>query len=202
MEDKDTDLEQHVIAMFHESIEAKMHAIDVLTPLIADAADMITQCFLDDGKVMLIGSGTSGTTAQQMTANLILGYEKERPSLPCICLNTDSITLGAIANESNYNEVYSKQIRALGQAGDLLFVVTTDSSSPVLVHAIKTAHDRDISVIALSGQHEGDIASILTPEDLEIRVPINSRTHLQEIHLLTIFCLCELIDRQIFGGNV
>ncbi len=200
MDTDDFDAVQQVINLFHESIEAKMHVIDDLAPLVADAADIISQCFLDDNKIMIVGNGTSGTIAQQFTANLISRHQKERPSLPAICLNTDIITLGAIANDSNYNEVYAKQIRALGHTGDLLFAVTTDSSSATLVHAIKAAHDREMSVIVLTGSDEGDTASILTQEDLEICVQSESFPRLHEIHLLTIFCLCDLIDKQIFGS--
>ena len=204
--DTDTDTEefditQQVVEIFHESVEAKIQAIESLAPHIADAADLLVQCLLDDGKIMVCGNGTSGTTAQQFTANLITRPEKERPSLPAICLNTDIITLGAVANNHNFNEVYSKQIRALGKPGDALLVITTNSSSNSLVHAIQAAHDREMNVIIICGQEGGDIAAILTAEDIELRVPNNSIARIHEIQLLTIFCLCDLIDEQIFGST-
>lgn len=127
-------------------------------------------------------------------------FERERPSLPALALTTDTSTLTSIANDYTYNEVFSKQIRALGQPGDVLLAISTSGNSANIVQAIQAAHDRDMTVVALTGRDGGDMASLLGQDDCEIRVPATSTARIQEVHLLVIHCLCDLIDEQLFGG--
>lgn len=194
-------MEQRIITLFHESIEAKMHAGEYLAPLICEASDILTHCLLNDGKIFTAGNGISAANAQVLSANLCNRFERERPSLPAMNLGTDFTTLTSIANDFSFNEIFAKQIRALGQPGDCLVLVTTSGNPSNLVQAVAAAHERDMSVIAFSGRDGGNIASMLDAHDLELRVPVDSRTRLYEIHLLSIFCLCDLIDQQLFGAE-
>jgi len=127
-------------------------------------------------------------------------FERERPALPAIALTTDTLTLTSVANDYHFDEVFSKQLRALGQAGDILLVYTTSGNSSNIVSAVKTAHDKEIIVIALTGKDGGALASILNESDIEIRVPSESTARIQEVHLLVTHCLCDLIDQQLFGA--
>jgi D-sedoheptulose 7-phosphate isomerase len=121
--------------------------------------------------------------------------------LPALALTTDSSTLTAIANDYSYNEVFSKQVTALGQTDDVLLAISTSGNSPNVIEAIKAAHNRQVLVVALTGRDGGDIAKVVTKGDVEIRIPSNSTARIQEVHLLVIHCLCDLIDTQLFGGE-
>jgi len=126
-------------------------------------------------------------------------YEKERPGLPAVWLGSNVSTYTAIAADYNYGDVFAKPIRALGQAGDILLVISSSGNSTNLVQAVSAAHDRDMTVVALSGRDGGDIATLLTDNDVEICVTVNSRGRIHEIHLLSLFCICDLIDNKLFG---
>jgi D-sedoheptulose 7-phosphate isomerase len=123
----------------------------------------------------------------------------ERPGLPAIALTTDSSTLTSIANDYSYDQVFSKQVNALGQQGDILLAISTSGNSTNVNRAIQAAHDREMQVIALSGKQGGDMASLLTADDVEIRVPSDSTARIQEVHLLAIHCICDLVDHQLLG---
>jgi D-sedoheptulose 7-phosphate isomerase len=194
-------MDQHVINLFHESIEAKMQAGEYLAPLIAEASTMIVHTLLNESKLLVCGNGTSAANAQIFTSSLVNRFERERPGLPAITLGSDFTTQTSIANDYSYNDIFSKQVRALGQPGDLLILISTSGNSSNLVQAVAAAHDRDMQVVAITGRDGGDIASLLDVNDIELRVPVSSRTRIHEIHLLTIFCLCDLIDQQLFGPH-
>ncbi len=195
-------MEQRVITLFHESIEAKMQAGEYLAPLIGEASEILVHCLLNEGKILTAGNGVSAANAQILSANLCNRFERERPSLPAMTLGADFTTQTSIANDYSFNEIFAKQVRALGQPGDCLVLVTTSGNPSNLVQAVAAAHEREMNVIALSGRDGGNIASVLDAHDLELRVPVDERTRLHEIHLLSIFCLCDLIDQQLFGGDL
>lgn len=194
-------MDQHVISLFHHSIEAKMQVGEQLAPLISEASEMIVHALVNDNKLMLCGNGSSSAIAQIFSANLINRFENERPGLPALALGTDATALSAIADVASYNDIYAKQIRALGQPGDILVIVSTSGKPGNLIQAVLAAHDRDMSVIALTGQDGGDISSLLDVNDIELQVPLESRPRIHEVHMLTVFCLCDLIDQQLFGVN-
>ena len=156
---------------------------------------------LNGGKILTLGNGTSSANAQILTTNLLNRFERERPSLPAISLSVDFSVQSAIANDYSLNEIFAKQIRALGNPGDVLVIITTSGNPSNLIQAVASAHERDINIIVLSGRDGGNIRSLLDPNDLEIRVPVDSRARIHEIHLLSIFCLCDLIDQQLFGNE-
>ncbi|MCW7553586.1 phosphoheptose isomerase [Endozoicomonas gorgoniicola] len=188
-----------IIRHFSDSIDAKIRAADALPPYIADSADVMVQCLLNDGKILACGNGGSAGDAQHFVSELLNRFERERPSLPAVSLCADSLTISSIANDSSFNEIFSKQIRALGQQGDVLLAFSTTGNCPNVVQAIQAAHDRDLTIIALTGKDGGDMSRLLHPEDIEIRVPANDAPRIQEVHTLIIHCLCDLIDESLFS---
>lgn len=192
---------ERVVNLFDASIETKRSAREQLPAAIVAAGEAITQCLLSDGKLLSCGNGGSAGDAMHIAAELVNRFEFERPALPAIALTADTPTMTAIANDYDYTQVFARQIQALGSAGDVLLAITTSGRSPSVVAAVNAAHDRGIGVIALSGKDGGDLAARLGPSDVEIRVPSESTARIQEVHLLVIHCLCDMIDRQLFGGT-
>ncbi|SEL00372.1 D-sedoheptulose 7-phosphate isomerase [Atopomonas hussainii] len=195
------DLQARIRQLFNDSIETKARAVDVLTPQIELASQLMVNALLGEGKILACGNGGSAGDSQHFSSELLNRFERERPSLPAIALTTDSSTITSIANDYSYNEVFSKQIRALGQPGDILLAISTSGNSGNVVQAIQAAHDRDMHVVALTGRDGGEMAALLLPDDVEIRVPSRVTARIQEVHLLAIHCLCDLIDRQLFGSE-
>lgn len=193
------DSHDRVIQHFHESIRAKQMAMDTLAPAIVSAGERMVACLGRDGKILTCGNGGSAADAQHFSSELLNRFEMERPGLPAVALTTDSSTLTSIANDYSYEYVFSKQVRALGQAGDVLLGISTSGQSPNVVAAIQAAHDRGMQVVAFTGKDGGSMAAMLDDDDVEIRVPANVTARIQEIHLLVIHCLCDQIDRSLFG---
>jgi phosphoheptose isomerase len=186
---------------FSESIQTKIHTADSILPTIATACERIVQCLLEGNKIMSCGNGGSACDALHFSSEMLNRYKHERPSLPAIALTADIATLTSIANDYSYNEVFAKQIRALGQAGDILLAISTSGNSPNILHAIKAAHDRDMIVIALTGYDGGKIPGTLQEQDIEVRVPATDTARIQETHLLIIHCICDIVDCQLFGNG-
>jgi len=184
---------------FNESISTKQNALSALKNPIALAAQHITQCLLAGGKIMSCGNGGSAGDAQHFSSEMLNRFEMERPGLPAIALTTDTSTITSIANDYSYQLIFSKQVLALGQSGDILLAISTSGNSGNVLNAIDAAHEKNLSVIALSGKDGGDIAPRLKGNDIEIRVPSESTARIQEVHLLCIHCLCDLIDHQLIG---
>ncbi len=193
--DVDDKIQQH----FKESIEAKINAAETLGKPIADAAQTLITALLEGNKALSCGNGGSAGDAQHFSSEMINRFERERPGLPAIALTVDTGILTSISNDYSYDEVFAKQIRALGQQGDVLIAFTTSGMSNNIVQAIHAAHDRGLSVIACTGKDGGDVAKLLNDNDVEVRVPANRTARIQEVHLLIIHCLCDLIDNQLFG---
>jgi len=194
-------MQHRIRQLFTDSIETKTRAMDVLGPSIEHGSQMMVNALLSEGKILTCGNGGSAGDAQHFSSELLNRFERERPSLPAIALTTDASTITSIANDYSYEEVFSKQIRALGQPGDILLAISTSGNSANVMQAIQAAHDREMHVVALTGRDGGAMASLLMPEDVEIRVPARSTARIQEVHLLAIHCLCDLIDRQLFGSE-
>lgn len=195
------DFQSRIIEQFNASVDVKTWSSEVLPPFIEAASQMMVQSLINDGKILSCGNGGSAGDAQHFSSELLNRFERERPSLPALALTTDSSTITSIANDYSYSDVFSKQIRALGQPGDILLAISTSGNSANVIQAIQAAHDRDMVVIALTGRDGGNMASLLGQEDCEIRVPATVTARIQEVHLLVIHCLCDLIDHQLFGSN-
>jgi D-sedoheptulose 7-phosphate isomerase len=161
----------------------------------------MVQCLLNNGKILSCGNGGSAGDAQHFSAELVNRFEKERPALPALALTTDSSTLTAIANDYDYSQIFSKQITALGQPGDILLAISTSGNSANVVEAINASHDREMSIVALTGKDGGPMAQLLNEQDIEIRIPSDRTARIQEVHLVVIHCLCDFIDTQLFGGD-
>lgn len=188
-----------IVDIFNEHIEVTSKCVQPLTPLILETSEMLVQALLSDNKILCCGNGGSASIAQHFTANLLNRFEQERPSLPAVCLSNDTATITAIATDTNFNEIYSKQIRALGLEGDVLVTLSPRGNANNLVQSISAARERNMVIIVLSGSNGGDVASLLTPEDIELRVPAINDARIHESHLLITNILCELIDQQLFG---
>jgi D-sedoheptulose 7-phosphate isomerase len=193
------DAETLVIEHFAESVATKQAAAQVLAPAIARAGQLMAQSLLDDGKILSCGNGGSAADSQHFSAELLNRFEMERPGLPAIALTTDSSTLTSIANDYAYEDIFAKQITALGRENDVLLAISTSGSSENVNRAITAAHDRALKVVALSGRDGGRMAGLLSDEDVEIRVPAERTARIQEVHLVVLHCLCDLIDRTILG---
>lgn len=192
-------LVERVLFQFDTAIETLTQTRDALAVTVAVASETLVQSLLNDGKILCCGNGAGAGDAQHFASKMLNRFERERPALPAIALTADTSTLTAIANDYNYNEIFSKQIRALGQPGDVLLAISTSGQTGNIVQAIQAAHDRGLKVVALTGKDGGDVARILLEEDVEIRIPSDSSTLIQEMHLFIIHLLCDLVDNQLFG---
>jgi D-sedoheptulose 7-phosphate isomerase len=191
---------EHIREIFAASIEVKQLASEALAESIAHAANLIVEALLRDRKVLSCGNGGSAGDAQHFSSEMLNRFERERPGLPAIALTTDSSTLTSIANDYSFDQVFSKQIKAFGQSGDVLLAISTSGESANVIDAVIAAHERDMKVIALSGREGGQMAQLLKDGDIEIRVPAQSTARIQEVHLVVIHCLCDLIDRRLLGS--
>ncbi|MDA9901349.1 phosphoheptose isomerase [Gammaproteobacteria bacterium] len=186
---------------FEDSIEVKQASAAILASPILDATEIMLNSLLNHGKILSCGNGGSAGDAQHFSAELLNRFEKERPGLPAMAISTDTSTITAIANDYSYEEIFSKQVLALGMTNDTLLAISTSGNSTNVVRAIDAAHEREMSVIALTGNDGGKLSVKLHENDIEIRVPSNRTARIQEVHLVVIHCLCDLIDHKLFGGE-
>lgn len=195
------DGETRVKAHFAESIATKHAAGNLLGPGIVAAGQLMSQALLDDGKILSCGNGGAAGEAQHFSSELLNRFEMERPGLPAIALTTDTSTLTSIANDYTFEDIFAKQIRALGRQNDLLLAISTSGNSENVCRAIIAAHERAMKVVALTGGDGGRMADLLADDDVEIRVPANRTARIQEAHLLIIHCFCDLIDTTLLGAT-
>jgi Phosphoheptose isomerase len=193
--------QDRVKQLFNASIETKIRSLELLTEPVVQAADAMVKSLLADGKILACGNGGSAGDSQHFSAEMLNRFERERPPLPAIALTTDTSTLTSISNDYSYNEVFSKQVRALGRAGDVLLAISTSGNSPNVIEAIKVAQQRGLVIVALTGKNGGAMRELMRDNDVEICVPSNVTARIQEVHLLVIHCLCDLIDTKLFGGE-
>ena len=184
---------------FAESAQLKLDAAEQLAPAIARAATVMTTALLADGKILACGNGGSAADAQHFAAEMVGRFERERPELPAISLATDTSILTAVANDYTFEQVFAKQVRALGARGDVLLAISTSGNSPSVVAAVEAARDREMRVIALTGRNGGRLAQMLADDDVNLCVPHERTARIQEVHLLTIHCLCDAVDATLLG---
>ena len=195
------DVVARVRRQFQDSAQTKLDAMEVLAEPLACGAELMAKCLLANGKILSCGNGGSAADAQHFSGELLNRFERERPPLAAIALTTDTSTLTAIANDYAYDQVFSKQIIALGQSGDVLLAISTSGNSRNVLRAIEAAHDRDMRVVALTGSGGGAMASLLSPEDVHMFVPHGQTPRIQEVHLLGLHCLCDGIDTLLLGAE-
>ncbi len=193
------DIHKRIVKHFKDSADLKLKVKDVLAQPIANAAQLFFDCLTTDGKILCCGNGGSAADAQHFAAELLNRFEKERPGLAAIALTTDSSVLTSIANDYDFNQIFSKQVRALGLPQDSLFAISTSGNSPNVVAAIHAAHERNMRVVALTGRDGGAMAAALRPDDVLICVDAKSTARIQEVHLLSLHCLCDVIDYLLLG---
>ena len=186
---------------FDDSAQTKLQVKDTMAQPIADAAQAMVTCLINDGKILACGNGGSAADAQHFAAELVNRFEIERPGLASIALTTDSSVLTSIANDYDFSLVFSRQVRALGMADDVLLAISTSGNSINVVEAIHAAHERGMRVIALTGREGGTMGEILEANDIHICVNVERTARIQEVHLLTLHCLCDAIDHLLLGGE-
>lgn len=191
-------LTNNIKSIFDASIKTKQNAKNELSSSIAIAVKTMTSALKNGHKILSCGNGGSAADAQHFAAELVCRFERERPALAAIALTVDTSALTAISNDYHYDEIFARQVDALAKPGDILVAISTSGFSPSVVRAIEQAHEQKMIVVALTGRDGGKIAKILTDNDIEIRVPSESTARIQEVHLLTIHCLCDQIDETLF----
>ena len=185
---------------FSDSIQAKIATADAVQDDIAAGAQLMVDALVAGKKILSCGNGGSAADAQHFSAELLNRFEVERPPLPGIALTTDTSTLTSIGNDYDFVEIFSKQVLALGQEGDILLAISTSGNSKNINLAIQAAHDRGVRVVALSGKDGGSMKDLLNDGDVEIRIPAERTARIQECHITVIHCLCDLIDKGLFGS--
>ena len=193
-------LPERVAAHFAQSIEATQEAADILSSPTAQAAIMMLQCLMSDGKVLACGNGGSAADAQHFAAEMTGRFEKERMELAALARTTDTSAITAIGNDYGFDHIFSKQVRALGRNGDVLLALSTSGNSANVIKAIEAAHERDMHVIALTGRDGGKIAAMLKDNDILLNVPHPRTARIQEIHILLIHAMCDCIDTMLTEG--
>jgi len=193
------DLVQRITDHFAESAKVKLAAVSTLAEPLKQASERMVHCLMNEGKILACGNGGSAADAQHFTAELLNRFEMERPGLAAMALTTDTSTLTSIANDYDFDQVFSKQVRALGQPNDLLLAISTSGNSRNVVEAVQAAHDRQMGVVALTGRDGGVIGELLGPDDIHLCVAHTSTARIQEVHILCLHCLCDAIDCLLLG---
>ncbi len=194
-------MEQRIQQHFIDSADLKYQCAQVLSKPIAIAIQAILACVTSGGKVLACGNGGSAADAQHFSAEFVGRFERERPELGAIALTTDTSILTAIANDYDFTSIFSRQVRALGQSGDVLLAITTSGNSANVLAAVEAAHQRDMVVVAMTGRGGGKMNQALRDTDVHICVPHDRTARVQEVHLLTIHCICDGVDAQLMGDQ-
>ncbi len=193
-------LADHIHQNFIDCAQTIQASSGPLAEATALAAERIVQCLLADGKLLACGNGGSAVDAHLFVSAMVNRYERERPGLAAISLTHATSTLTSIANDYDYGQVFARQVTALGAPGDILLAISTSGYSRNVLEAVSTAHEKEMTVIALTGRDGGDLAEILYEEDVLICVPAEITSRIREIHLLTVHCLCDGIDTLLLGA--
>ncbi|MBK6864717.1 MAG: phosphoheptose isomerase [Ideonella sp.] len=192
-------LEQRIQQQFFDSADLKYAAAEMLSRPIAEAVQALVGCITSGGKVLACGNGGSASDAQHFAAEFVGRFERERPGLAAIALNTDPSVLTAIGNDYAFDAVFAKQVQALGAPGDVLLAISTSGNSANVLAAVEAAQAREMTVIALSGRDGGKLRERLTETDVHICVPHDRTARIQEVHILVVHCLCDAVDTQLLG---
>ena len=184
---------------FAASLQAKKRTLEAMGPRIVQAAEHLAERLRQGNKVLACGNGGSAADAQHFAAELVNRFEIERPGLAAIALTTDSSALTSIANDYAFEQVFARQVQALGRDGDVLLAISTSGHSANVLAAITTARELGMSTVALTGRDGGRMGQQLAEGDIEIRADATATARIQETHILVIHCLCDLVDWLLFG---
>lgn len=193
------DLNERVRTLFTHVIENKISLVDVLSDHIARAGQHLVDCLLADRKIFICGHGGSAANCLHFSTAMLHCFEVERPGLPVVNLAGNGAIAATLSEQGQNDRLFAQQIQALGQAGDLVIVLTTAGRSKALNQVITAAHDKQMRVIALTGRDGGGLANFLISQDIELRVPGESAARIREMHLFILHCFCDVIDRSLFG---
>jgi D-sedoheptulose 7-phosphate isomerase len=193
------DLISRISQQFSDSAHTKLEAIEMLAAPIAGAIETMVASLVGNGKILACGNGGSAADAQHFAAELVGRFEMERHGLAAIALTTDTSIMTAVANDYGFKAIFERQVRSLGQPGDILLAISTSGNSPNVIEAIQAAHDNDLRIVALTGKGGGQIGEMLRDSDIHICVPSDRTARIQEVHLLTLHCLCDGIDCLLLG---
>lgn len=192
---------ERILQHFHESAELKLQSANALTQPISQAIDLMFSALANGNKILACGNGGSAADCQHFAAELVGRFERERNPLPALALTTDSSIMTAVGNDYSYRDIFSKQVQAFGQPGDVLLAITTSGNSANVLAAAEAALEREMRVVALTGKDGGALGRMLTDADVHINVPHTRTARIQEVHLVTIHCICDGIDVALFGGD-
>jgi D-sedoheptulose 7-phosphate isomerase len=192
---------QRILAHFQESADLKLKSAAALSQPISQAVELMFGALSNGNKILACGNGGSAADCQHFAAELVGRFERERFPLPALALTTDTSIMTAVGNDYSYREIFSKQVQAFGQAGDVLLAISTSGNSANVLAAAEAALEREMRIIALTGKDGGALAKMLTDADVHINVPHSRTARIQEVHLVTIHCICDGIDVALFGGD-
>ncbi len=194
------DYYQIIADNFQSTIETIAMSVDNLADPIERGSQLLAQALLEDRKIVACGNGVDAALAQLFASNLLSRFEHERPALPVLALGSDGASVTAIAQSSGINEIFSRQLRALGQPGDILLCINSSGSASNLLRAVQAAHERNMGVVALSNTGDTELGTLIRAEDVELLIEASRQPRIVEIHTMAIHCLCELIDHSLFGA--
>jgi D-sedoheptulose 7-phosphate isomerase len=192
---------QRILAHFQESADLKMKSAATLAPSISAAVELMFSALSNGNKILACGNGGSAADCQHFAAELVGRFERERFPLPAIALTTDTSILTAVGNDYSFKEIFSKQVQAFGQAGDILLAISTSGNSANVLAAVEAALEREMRIVAFTGKDGGQLGKLLTDADVHINVPHARTARIQEVHLCAIHCICDGIDVALFGGD-
>jgi D-sedoheptulose 7-phosphate isomerase len=194
-------IEQRIEQHFIDSADLKYQAAQVLSKPISAAISAILASVTSGGKVLACGNGGGAASAQHFAAKFVGGYERDRPELAAMALTTDSSIVTAIANDFDFKAIFAKQVRAFGSAGDVLLAISSSGNSANVLAAIDAAHERDMTVVALTGKGGGKMTFALRETDVHICIPHDRTSRIQEVHILALHCICDGVDAQLLGDQ-
>jgi D-sedoheptulose 7-phosphate isomerase len=192
---------QRILAHFQESADLKLKSAAALTQPISQAVELMFAALSNGNKILACGNGGSAADCQHFAAELVGRFERERFPLPALALTTDTSIITAVGNDYSYQDIFSKQVQAFGQAGDILLAISTSGNSANVLAAAEAALEREMRVVAMTGKDGGQLAKMLTDADVHINVPHSRTARIQEVHLVAIHCICDGIDVALFGGE-
>jgi D-sedoheptulose 7-phosphate isomerase len=192
---------QRILAHFNESAELKVQSAAALAQPISQAIELMFAALSNGNKILACGNGGSAADCQHFAAELVGRFERERFPLPALSLATDTSIMTAVGNDYSYRDIFAKQVQAFGKDGDILLAISTSGNSANVLAAVEAALEREMRIVALTGKDGGALGKMLTDADVHINVPHTRTARIQEVHLVTIHCICDGIDVALFGGE-